>query len=81
MQAAARAEETGRGPKVVAIGGGMGLSTLLRGLKTHTPHITAIVTVAEDGVPTVGAPLVPVSVTITVSPPVSTAPPTWRWSR
>jgi uncharacterized cofD-like protein len=34
---------------VVAIGGGTGLSTLLRGLKAHTPHITAIVTVADDG--------------------------------
>ncbi len=36
-------------PKVVAIGGGTGLSTLLRGLKAFTPHITAIVTVADDG--------------------------------
>jgi uncharacterized cofD-like protein len=36
-------------PKVVAIGGGTGLSTLLRGLKKHTPAITAIVTVADDG--------------------------------
>jgi uncharacterized cofD-like protein len=35
--------------KVVAIGGGTGLSTLLRGLKEHTPHTTAIVTVADDG--------------------------------
>jgi len=33
----------------VAIGGGTGLSTLLRGLKAHTPHIAAIVTVADDG--------------------------------
>jgi uncharacterized cofD-like protein len=39
----------GRGPKVVAIGGGTGLSTLLRGLKGYTDHITAIVTVADDG--------------------------------
>lgn len=39
----------GRGPKVVAIGGGTGLSTLLRGLKQHTSNITAIVTVADDG--------------------------------
>ncbi len=38
-----------RGPKVVAIGGGTGLSTLLRGLKKHTSNITAIVTVADDG--------------------------------
>ena len=36
-------------PKVVAIGGGTGLSTLLRGLKAYTPHIVAIVTVADDG--------------------------------
>ena len=38
-----------RGPKVVAIGGGTGLSTLLRGLKQHTTNISAIVTVADDG--------------------------------
>lgn len=39
----------GRGPKVVAIGGGHGLSVLLRGLKRYTSNITAIVTVADDG--------------------------------
>lgn len=39
----------GRGPKVVAIGGGYGLSVLLRGLKHYTSNITAIVTVADDG--------------------------------
>jgi len=38
-----------RGPKIVAIGGGTGLSTLLRGLKLHSSNITAIVTVADDG--------------------------------
>ncbi len=38
-----------QGPKVVAIGGGTGLSVLLRGLKHHTDNITAIVTVADDG--------------------------------
>ncbi len=38
-----------RGPHVVAIGGGHGLSTLLRGLKTQTGNITAVVTVADDG--------------------------------
>ncbi len=38
-----------RGPKVVAIGGGTGLSMLLRGLKHYTSNITAIVTVADDG--------------------------------
>jgi len=36
-------------PKIVAIGGGHGLASLLRGLKHHTPNITAIVTVADDG--------------------------------
>lgn len=39
----------GRGPRVVALGGGHGLSTLLRGLKDHTHNLTAIVTVADDG--------------------------------
>ena len=38
-----------KGPKVVAIGGGTGLSTLLRGLKEHTSNLTAVVTVADDG--------------------------------
>jgi uncharacterized cofD-like protein len=38
-----------RGPKIVVIGGGTGLSTLLRGLKTYSNNITAIVTVADDG--------------------------------
>ena len=37
------------GPKVVAIGGGHGLSTMLRGLKNLTSNLTAIVTVADDG--------------------------------
>ena len=38
-----------RGPKIVAIGGGTGLSHLLRGLKDYSAKITAIVTVADDG--------------------------------
>ena len=38
-----------RGPKIVAIGGGTGLSNLLRGLKQYTSNLTAIVTVADDG--------------------------------
>jgi uncharacterized cofD-like protein len=38
-----------QGPKVVVIGGGTGLSILLRGLKRHTDNIVAIVTVADDG--------------------------------
>jgi 2-phospho-L-lactate transferase/gluconeogenesis factor (CofD/UPF0052 family) len=44
-----RRRALGRGPKVVAIGGGTGLSTLLRGLKEHTSNITAVVTVCDDG--------------------------------
>jgi len=38
-----------KGPKIVAIGGGTGLSTLLRGLKKYTKNLTAVVTVADDG--------------------------------
>ena len=38
-----------RGAKVVVIGGGHGLATLLRGLKEYTHNITAIVTVADNG--------------------------------
>ena len=38
-----------RGPKIVVVGGGTGLSTLLRGLKEYSSNITAIVTVADDG--------------------------------
>ncbi len=38
-----------KGPKIVVIGGGTGLSMLLRGLKFYTSNITAIVTVADDG--------------------------------
>lgn len=37
------------GPRIVAIGGGTGLSTMLRGLKKHTKNLTAIVTMADDG--------------------------------
>lgn len=38
-----------KGPRIVVIGGGTGLSTMLRGLKYYTSNITAIVTVADDG--------------------------------
>ncbi|WP_378950385.1 uridine diphosphate-N-acetylglucosamine-binding protein YvcK [Pelosinus sp. sgz500959] len=38
-----------RGPAVTVIGGGTGLSVLLRGIKSVTGNITAIVTVADDG--------------------------------
>ncbi|MBN1660384.1 MAG: YvcK family protein [Anaerolineae bacterium] len=49
MVTSGRNEGESKAPKVVAIGGGTGLSALLRGLKVHTPSITAIVTVADDG--------------------------------
>jgi len=39
----------GRGPRIVTIGGGTGLSVLLTGLKEYTSNISAIVTVADDG--------------------------------
>lgn len=39
----------GKGPRIVAIGGGHGLATLLRGLKKVTHNLTAVVTVADDG--------------------------------
>ena len=38
-----------RGPRIVAIGGGTGMPTLLRGLREYTNNITAVVTVADDG--------------------------------
>jgi uncharacterized cofD-like protein len=38
-----------RGPKIAAVGGGTGLSHLIRGLKEYSANITAIVTVADDG--------------------------------
>ena len=45
----AKHRRLGRGHRIVAIGGGTGLSTLLRGLKYHTGNIVAIVTMADDG--------------------------------
>ena len=38
-----------KGPKIVALGGGTGLSSLLRGLKKYSHNLTAIVTVTDDG--------------------------------
>ncbi|RYD07152.1 hypothetical protein N752_00795 [Desulforamulus aquiferis] len=38
-----------RGPRIVVIGGGTGLSSLLKGLKEYTSNITAIVAVTDDG--------------------------------
>jgi uncharacterized cofD-like protein len=39
----------GRGPRVVVIGGGHGIATVLRGMKEHTQNLTAVVSVADDG--------------------------------
>ncbi len=44
-----RRQRLAQGPHIVALGGGTGLSTLLRGLKQHSSNITAIVTVTDDG--------------------------------
>lgn len=44
-----RRRQLAQGPRIVALGGGTGLSTLLRGLKQHSSNITAIVTVTDDG--------------------------------
>jgi uncharacterized cofD-like protein len=49
VEAVAEHRRRGRGPKIVALGGGTGLPTLLRGLKAHTTNLTAIVTIADDG--------------------------------
>ncbi len=38
-----------KGPRIVVVGGGTGLSVLLRGLKQFTANLTAVVTVADDG--------------------------------
>src|SRR5438552_2239257 len=43
-----RTRKLPRGPRIVAIGGGTGLSNLLRGLKEYTSNLTAIVTLADD---------------------------------
>lgn len=49
LEALYRQNKLIHGPRIVAIGGGTGLSTMLRGLKKYTSNITAIVTVGDDG--------------------------------
>ncbi len=49
MSQATHTKQWKDGPNIVAIGGGTGLSTMLRGLKKYTKTLTAIVTVADDG--------------------------------
>lgn len=45
----ARHSLTAQGKRITVVGGGTGLSTLLRGLKRYTANITAVVTVTDDG--------------------------------
>ena len=49
LETALRQREMEKGERVVAIGGGTGLSTMLRGLKAYSSNITAVVTMADDG--------------------------------
>ena len=49
LEALYRRRKLNRGPKIVAIGGGTGLSMLLKGIKHITNNITAVVTVGDDG--------------------------------
>lgn len=49
FDAYARSQMLARGPRIVALGGGTGLSTLLKGLKQYSSNITAVVTVTDDG--------------------------------
>jgi uncharacterized cofD-like protein len=49
LETALRRRKLEHGETLVALGGGTGLSTMLRGLKEYTSNITAIVTMADDG--------------------------------
>jgi len=49
IEAVADYRRRDKGPRIVVIGGGTGLTSLLRGLKAYSRNITAIVTVADDG--------------------------------
>lgn len=49
LEALYRRRKLNRGPKIVAVGGGTGLSMLLKGIKRITNNVTAIVTVGDDG--------------------------------
>lgn len=49
LEALYRQNKLMHGPRIVAVGGGTGLSTILRGLKHYTNNITAVVTVGDDG--------------------------------
>ncbi len=49
LEAALHKRKLSQGEFVVALGGGTGLSTMLRGLKEYSSNITAVVTMADDG--------------------------------
>ena len=49
LEALYRRRKLNKGPKIVAVGGGTGLSMLLKGIKHITNNITAVVTVGDDG--------------------------------
>lgn len=49
VEQVARYRQRERGPRVVVIGGGHGIATVLRGMKAHTHNLTAVVSVADDG--------------------------------
>lgn len=49
LESYVRRQQLAQGPRIVAMGGGTGLSTILRGLKQHSSNITAIVTVTDEG--------------------------------
>ncbi len=49
LETAVRRRKLEHGEKLVALGGGTGLSTMLRGLKEYSSNITAVVTMADDG--------------------------------
>ncbi len=49
MEGMYRRMKLNHGPKIVAIGGGTGLSTMLKGIKKITNNVTAVVTVGDDG--------------------------------
>ncbi|MEB3287844.1 MAG: gluconeogenesis factor YvcK family protein [Vampirovibrionales bacterium] len=49
LEAIYRRSKLLNGPRIVAIGGGTGLSTLLRGIKNYTSNVVAVVTVGDDG--------------------------------
>lgn len=67
-----KARNLQKGLRIVAIGGGTGLSTMLRGLKEHTSNITAVVTVADDGEAPAGSAMIWASCL-----PVISATPWW----